>query len=435
MSSSAQLANAVQGARAIAAQGDKRGALTLLSRALAAAASTLGPDDPDVLATMGQLARHHVELGDLGDARRVLEEALAAGHHRLGDGHAVMLGLSYELARIADELGNVFEAKRRYGQLARLGPQALGDGHPSVRAARRYLGLPEPAGAVHVPQRPPPTFDPVTPPPSHATVPPAPPLPPPPPQPVSAPPADERPVSQPEAWDVDRPAMSPRTVQASGYAAQAGDPEDPDELDELDEDDYHPAPWQRVAPGVLRRPGHEPMSGPSWQAAPVPTAAATAPPLPSDGSPRRRRSPLVAILVIVVVAVLGGGIATAVTYFAASRDETAAPPSTGPPSSVPPSAAPGAGPAGNPRAPGGLKLRDDKSSVTLTWKDPSGGSVPFVVAGGAQGAMRELQGLPAGSTQVTINGLNPKLEYCFTVAAVYGTQDVQLSDLACTSRK
>jgi len=54
------------------------------------------------------------------------------------------------------------------------------------------------------------------------------------------------------------------------------------------------------------------------------------------------------------------------------------------------------------------------------------------VAGGTQGAIRELQGLPAGTTKYTINGLNSKLDYCFTVAAVYGTQDVQLSDLACT---
>jgi hypothetical protein len=61
--------------------------------------------------------------------------------------------------------------------------------------------------------------------------------------------------------------------------------------------------------------------------------------------------------------------------------------------------------------------------------------VPFIVAGGNQGTMRELQGLPAGTTRYTISGLNPKLEYCFTVAAVYGTQDVQLSESACTNRK
>jgi hypothetical protein len=49
--------------------------------------------------------------------------------------------------------------------------------------------------------------------------------------------------------------------------------------------------------------------------------------------------------------------------------------------------------------------------------------------------MRQLQVLPAGTTKYTINGLNPGLDYCFTVAAVYGTQDVQLSELVCTKRK
>ena len=153
MSSSAQLANAVQGARAVAAQGDVRGAFALLDQALDGASGTLGGDDPDVLAATCVLAKFHTDLGELSDARRLLEEGLAAGYHRLGDGHAVMLALSYELARIADELGNVYEAKRRYGQLARLGPAALGEDHPSVRAARRYLGLPEPAGAFHAPHQ------------------------------------------------------------------------------------------------------------------------------------------------------------------------------------------------------------------------------------------------------------------------------------------
>ena len=101
MSSSAQLANAVQGARAVAAQGDVRGAFTLLDRALDGATGALGGDDPDVLAATCVLAKFHTDLGELGDARRVLEEGLAAGYHRLGDGHAVMLALSYELARFA----------------------------------------------------------------------------------------------------------------------------------------------------------------------------------------------------------------------------------------------------------------------------------------------------------------------------------------------
>ena len=73
-------------------------------------------------------------------------------------------------------------------------------------------------------------------------------------------------------------------------------------------------------------------------------------------------------------------------------------------------------------------------SVPVTWTDPSKGTVPFIVAGGQQDTMRQLQALAAGTTKYSLNGLNPKLNYCFTVAAVYGTDDVQLSELSCTNR-
>ncbi|MGI5244178.1 tetratricopeptide repeat protein [Dactylosporangium sp. CA-139066] len=470
MSSSAQLANALHGAHAIASQGDRRGALALLDQALDAAAMTLGRDDPDVLAATGQLARYHVELGELAEARRVLEEGLDAGYNRLGNGHAVMLGLSFELARLADELGNVFEAKRRYNQLVKLGPAVLGASHPSIRAAREYLGLPEPEAAAEA--APPVTFDPVSRP-ANTPARPAPPEPvapaPPAPQPAApAPPVPQPVVPQPrppveEATAVEEPVLPDEPVsppptpvpplpplQAYGqppiYRPQPRDDEQPTmSLQQLQEqerqrllqqqppaNDYQPAPWQRTAPGVLQRADYEPMSGPSWQVAPAPSSA-TAPPLPIDEVPRRRRSPMVAILVIVIVAVLGGGAAAAVAFFAARPGTSAAPPTTAPPSSA--AAEPSKATIGGPRAPRELKVKDDKTSITLTWKDPSPGTVPFVVAGGSQGSMRELQGLPAGTTKYTISGLNPKLDYCFTVAAVYGTQDVQLSDLACTKRK
>ncbi|MEU7872000.1 tetratricopeptide repeat protein [Dactylosporangium sp. NPDC049140] len=416
MSSSAQLANAVQGAKAIAAHGDNRGALNLLDQAVDAAIRTLGPDDPDVLTATAQLARYHVAIGELNDARRVLEEGLTAGYHRLGDGHAVMLALSFEVARVADELGNVFEAKRRYNQVAKLGPQALGAGHPSVRAAREYLGLPEPEGEIHVPAAPPVVFDPVTPP--------------------TRQPLDDRPIFRPEPRAEEPRAEEP--VEDTLFEAE-----------DEDEDDYQPAPWQQAAPGVLQRTDFRPASGPPWppqpqpqpQPRPAPVWSPSPPPPVPQPAPvdeeRGRRSPMIAIVIIAVIAVLGGAVAAAVAFVSAggkdpgpAPTQTVAAPEPGPASAPPSTAALGDG-----RAPRELQLRDDKTSVTLTWKDPTKGTVPFIVAGGTEGAVRELQGLPAGTTKYTINGLNPKLEYCFTVAAVYGTQDVQLSDLACTKRK
>lgn len=487
MSSSAQLANAVQGARAVAAQGDVRGAFALLDQALDGATGTLGGDDPDVLAATCVLAKFHTDLGELSDARRVLEEGLAAGYHRLGDGHAVMLALSYELARIADELGNVYEAKRRYGQLARLGPGALGEDHPSVRAARRYLGLPEPAGAFHAPHPSAPApFEPLSAPSGTAS-----------PQPPAWPvdqsarrPADDRPIFHPEPRDETRaqalrdPGVWPaqpvpdRAAQAPLWR--------PDEHDGWDDEPVPPPPaepgddtlpealedaagWREVDQGVLQRPtprswptpadpvsgGAYPVSGGAYpvsgggDAFPVSGGAypvsGGAPPVVQERAPwradeaqepPRRRSPLVALLVILVVAVLGGVTAAVVAFIAARPDRPAAQHS-GPPASAAPSPATsgGAGAAAAAKAPGSLRLRDDKTSITLTWTDPSKGSVPFIVAGGQQGALRQLQVLAAGATTYTLNGLSPKLDYCFTVAAVYGTDSVALSDLACTQRK
>ena len=496
MSSSAQLANAVQGARAVAAQGDVRGAFTLLDQALDGASGTLGGDDPDVLAATCVLAKFHTDLGELGNARRLLEEGLAAGYHRLGDGHAVMLALSYELARIADELGNVYEAKRRYGQLARLGPATLGEDHPSVRAARRYLGLPEPEGAFHVPhQSAPAPFEPLSAPTGTTT----------PAQPTW--PVDQR-AGQPAGADQPRPWTTGRSStrsRARRTRPRSRGPRRGDPRSRTTGTASRGTPARRHSTGPAaptgsrwttaccnartRRPGRPPTPPTRPAATPTrPAAAARYPtsggafptsggayptsgdaypsngafpsaavqerapwtpgpdapplPLPAEQHAARRRSPLVALLVILIVAVLGGITAAVVSFVVARPDPPAARQQDQPPSGAAPSqsgptgqAAQSGAAAGNPKAPGALKLRDDKTSITLTWTDPSKGSVPFIVAGGQQGALRQLQVLAAGATTYTLNGLNPKLDYCFTVAAIYGTDSVALSDLACTQRK
>jgi len=131
---------------------------------------------------------------------------------------------------------------------------------------------------------------------------------------------------------------------------------------------------------------------------------------------------VLAIVIILIVALIGGAIA-AVVAFIAAKPKTASAPHNNVVTSAP---------AGG--APRDLKLRDDGAAVTLTWTDPSAGTVPFIVAGGRVGALRQLQTVPAGSTTYTVNGLNPAVEYCFTVAAVYDTSRVELSDLACTKR-
>lgn len=96
---------------------------------------------------------------------------------------------------------------------------------------------------------------------------------------------------------------------------------------------------------------------------------------------------------------------------------------------------PSAGPtiAGDP--PTGLKLRDEGSSITVTWTDPTAGTVPFVVAGGRAGqTLSAMASVDPATTSHTVHGLNSRVDYCFTVLAVYSTETYATSGQVCTSR-
>ena len=83
-----------------------------------------------------------------------------------------------------------------------------------------------------------------------------------------------------------------------------------------------------------------------------------------------------------------------------------------------------------------MKLVDNGGSVTLTWADPSDGQVPFIVAGGRDGTpsapVRDAR--PAGTTTITIYGLNTDFNYCYTVAAVWSAETIMSSSATCTHR-
>lgn len=82
-----------------------------------------------------------------------------------------------------------------------------------------------------------------------------------------------------------------------------------------------------------------------------------------------------------------------------------------------------------------LKLRDEGASITITWTDPSGGTVPFLIAGGRAGQPTKPMGsTSAGDTSFTVHALNPNLDYCFAVLAVYSTEKYGHSQLICTER-
>lgn len=89
--------------------------------------------------------------------------------------------------------------------------------------------------------------------------------------------------------------------------------------------------------------------------------------------------------------------------------------------------------AGSP--PGEVRLRDAGEAITVTWSDPSAGRVSFIVAGGRSGEqLRAMGQVGPGKTSHQLSGLNPALNYCFTVVAVYGQNQLATAEPACTTR-
>ncbi len=163
---------------------------------------------------------------------------------------------------------------------------------------------------------------------------------------------------------------------------------------------------------------------PAQQQAPAfpPPPAYPMMPEPEEGGRNRT-----AIVVAVVVAVLAVVALVGVGVLVLNRD--AAPP--GGPATPAAAATSAAGPP-----PGGLTLTDDSTTVTLKWTDPAGGGVPFMVAGGRVGqALGVMATVDPGRTSYTVNGLNSRVDYCFTVLAVYSTDSFATSGQVCTERE
>lgn len=152
-----------------------------------------------------------------------------------------------------------------------------------------------------------------------------------------------------------------------------------------------------------------------------------APPAPE---PRRRGRNLTAVVAaagVAAVAIIGTG----VVMFLRTDPAVAPLPET-------PRASAAGTPSGVQSAPPPteLSLRDDLTSVTLTWTDPSGGVVPFVVAAGQAGQQLGAKDrVEPGRTSYTLNGLSAGVDYCFTVLAVYSTETFTTSGQVCTNRE
>jgi hypothetical protein len=85
--------------------------------------------------------------------------------------------------------------------------------------------------------------------------------------------------------------------------------------------------------------------------------------------------------------------------------------------------------------PAGVRLVDEGSAITVSWVDPVAGRASFVVSMGHPGEVMKAVGEVApGRTSYRMSGLNARLDYCFTVAAVYGANTFGVSSPSCTKR-
>jgi tetratricopeptide repeat protein len=365
------------------AQGDLDGARELLEEQIAQATIS---DDPDVLDTRRRLAEVHYGLGRPADARRELEEALAAGAAHLGDAHPLMLALRARLGAVAAEIGNRFEARRNFSIVAEHGPRVLGSTHTAVRVAESYLAANAPK--VQAPTASPATSarqsggasrpaPPAARPPTTAAPPPGPAVRPAASPPAATPPAVVRPGGGPPAGRGDRSADPARPPAASGGAA-------PPRAMTLEDEHWLDEPPRETA---------DDRAGPRWAS-------------------RLSNRFLIgtAVLLLLVVG------AVAVVLRVAARER------------VPPAPAPS--------PPTGVTVKLSGGTATVSWLDPARGTVPFIVSGGVSGQTSRIrQPVPAGQTSLTLNGLDAKRDYCFTVVAVYGADSVAVSGLTCGHRK
>lgn len=184
-----------------------------------------------------------------------------------------------------------------------------------------------------------------------------------------------------------------------------------------------------------------PPASPSPVAVPspaVPTKAPATTPSPGVSTPPREAKPAVApveparrsgrpgratVAAAVAATVAAAAAVAALVVLLADTPAPTAPDRPDPAPSV----------VGDP--PTGLVLDDNGTAITLKWTDPSDGTVPFIVAGGRAGQNLGAMGtVNPGETSHTIYGLNPRLDYCFTVLAVYSTDRYATSGQVCTSR-
>jgi hypothetical protein len=361
------------------------------------------PQEHDLGAVHAQ-ARARAETGDLTGARTMIEESLAAGELRLGPQHPALVPLMVDLATIARRLGNLTETRNQLRRAYGIVLAVSGSEHPTalsiegrLAAVGYRLGEPTQDQDRHLADAGARVLGP-----DHPAV----------------------RGAQQRLGLGGAPASAPASVAAPAAPAAPVAP-------------VPTAPPAAASPYVAAAT-YGPPQPPVAAALPVVLAPSHA--LEGDLLPARVDEPtarvrpartgnrgLVLVLCLAALVLAGAGIA-AMQLFFSKGGLLAGDPVTGTSTEPTPTVE-------APPAPTGIRLNDRGDTVTVSWADPSGGQVPFVVSVGIEdNALFIVESVPAGQTTVTIYATNPNFQYCFTVAAVWSADLVRESERTCTTR-
>jgi serine/threonine protein kinase/Flp pilus assembly protein TadD len=116
-------------------------ALKLQEEVLALSRKVLGPEHPDTLKAFHNLASFYYDGGRRDEALKMLEEVLALFRKGLGPEHPDPLMVMHGLALAYSNAGRHDEALKMYEEVLALYRKGLGPGHPNTLAARNNLAV------------------------------------------------------------------------------------------------------------------------------------------------------------------------------------------------------------------------------------------------------------------------------------------------------
>jgi hypothetical protein len=404
-------------------RGNLAGALGVLTKVYSEFRRQYGTEDLDTIRIAVELADLHHRCGELETSRRLLSVAHAAARGAYGEQHRITAVVESELISIEPEFPPAPEALLSSDGLL----ESMNFNLP--QSAQPYAGSAPPYAA------PPRSAPPYSAAPYSAA-----------PYPASGPPIA---ASAPPARN-GSPSTGFETSNGSRPATPPGQEAEPPSNGARPQ--HRPGSHTLAASPVLAVPPEVPTTQPGWVSRPMPPRRSTAlarvtrpglpvhlprPDHPGHHRPRRMRTAVVVGLAVVVVtgtAAVAVGLAgrgsgkppQAKTLSIADRVGAILDPAAAGAPIVP----------GQP-PPGDVQLlpRDNGSTISITWTDPSGGRAPFVVAAAPAGDHPMIEAaLQPGTTQYLLKVGDSKKDYCVVVGVYYDPAKVTKSGAACTNR-